>query len=146
MIAVHPWLGGKRKYGKYITSEIQKLNYKRYFEPFFGSGAVFFQLNIHDKQCYLSDISNHVIDFWHYIQNTHNIPQIVQRLVDLQQQNNPEFYKQTQREYNNDHDPLKFLYITRQSYGGFLKQQKNKMKISSAINPCYKNKKVIVKK
>jgi DNA adenine methylase len=143
MISVYPWLGGKHRYIKTFQTIIQNLQFNRYIEPFFGSGAVFFSLEILNKPCILSDRNLHIVDFWTYAQNVQNPQEIIDGLVQRQSVNSPDTFKQVIKQYNTSHNPLDFLYITRNSFGGFLKQQKNARMISAAINPCCKTKLVV---
>ncbi len=59
------WPGGK-------SGEIDKINhlfpdYKRYIEPFFGGGAVFFYLN--PKKAGINDLSSSLMDYYRLIKN-----------------------------------------------------------------------------
>ena len=143
MISIYPWLGGKHRYVKTFQSVTNGIVFNRYIEPFFGSGAVFFGLGVLNKPCILSDRNLHVIDFWTYAQNIQNPNEIIDGLVQRQLKNSHDVFKQTIKEYNIKHNPIDFLYLTRNSFGGFLKQQKNARMISAAINPCCKTKTIV---
>ena len=58
------WAGGKRWLVKKYPHVFCR-KYKRYFEPFLGSGAVYFHLN--PKRAVLSDINNELIDTYQSI-------------------------------------------------------------------------------
>lgn len=63
------WAGGKRQ----LLFEIQKnmpKSYNRYFEPFIGGGAVFFETQ--PKNAYISDINEELVNLYSVIQNTPN--------------------------------------------------------------------------
>ena len=60
-VSVRPllkWTGGKRALAPEIAPLLE--GYGRYFEPFFGGGAVFFQL--HPKKAVLSDLNSELIN------------------------------------------------------------------------------------
>jgi len=59
------WAGGKSSEIKHIEKRIPK--YERYFEPFVGGGAVYFDLE--PEKAYINDITTEIIDFYKYIQN-----------------------------------------------------------------------------
>ncbi|MCB2180206.1 DNA adenine methylase [bacterium] len=58
------WPGGKSREYKLIKEIIPK--YERYFEPFFGGGAVFFKET--PSQAFVNDISSDLIDFYLLVQ------------------------------------------------------------------------------
>jgi len=59
------WAGGKRALAAEITPLLQ--GYRRYFEPFFGGGAVFFELN--PKSAVLSDLNPELINCYKVTQS-----------------------------------------------------------------------------
>lgn len=59
------WAGGKSREIKHIEKIIPPFD--RYFEPFFGGGAVYFALEPH--RAYINDVTSELIDFYRYIQN-----------------------------------------------------------------------------
>ncbi|MDD3150609.1 MAG: DNA adenine methylase [Candidatus Gastranaerophilales bacterium] len=68
-LPVIKWAGGKRQ----LLFEIQKnmpKSYKRYFEPFIGGGAVFFETQ--PKNAYISDINEELVNLYSVIQNNPN--------------------------------------------------------------------------
>jgi len=59
------WPGGKSREFQYIKDMIPP--FKRYIEPFFGGGAVFF--NLKPNKAVINDICEELIDFYHFIKN-----------------------------------------------------------------------------
>lgn len=59
------WAGGKSSEIKYIEGIIPKFN--RYVEPFFGGGAMFFDLE--PKEAIINDISEELIAFYKFLKN-----------------------------------------------------------------------------
>jgi DNA adenine methylase len=64
------WVGGKRRFiKKYLLNEIQsfdKINNK-YYEPFLGSGALFFELE--PKKAVINDLNENLINFYRWVRD-----------------------------------------------------------------------------
>lgn len=67
MMPLIKWAGGKSGEIKNIEKMIPE-KYERYFEPFFGGGALFFDLEPRDG--YINDITRELITFYKFIQNS----------------------------------------------------------------------------
>ncbi|WP_135553709.1 DNA adenine methylase [Paenibacillus cymbidii] len=64
MTAIEPfirWAGGKTWIVKSLVQIIGNLQYRKYYEPFLGGGAIFFAMD-HSHNCYLSDLNNELIE------------------------------------------------------------------------------------
>lgn len=61
------WAGGKRRLLKHLTPLIPP-DYGRYFEPFFGGGALFFATQ--PKNAILSDTNQELIECYQYVKNS----------------------------------------------------------------------------
>jgi len=91
-ISVYPfvkWAGGKRQ----LLSEFKKYfpaidSYDRYFEPFLGGGAVFFDLQ--PDRAVLMDINEELINAYKVIQN--NIEGLIQELKKHKERNSKEYF------------------------------------------------------
>jgi len=59
------WAGGKSNELKYVIKIIPQFN--RYIEPFFGGGALFF--NLEPKKAVINDISNELMTFYKLLKN-----------------------------------------------------------------------------
>jgi len=59
------WAGGKSREIKYVEKIIP--NFNRYVEPFFGGGALFF--NLEPKKAVINDISGELITFYRLLKN-----------------------------------------------------------------------------
>jgi DNA adenine methylase len=66
MIPILKWIGGKRRFTKFIVDEID-FEYKTYIEPFFGSGALFFELT--PKKSLIGDLNKDLADFYLYLRD-----------------------------------------------------------------------------
>lgn len=60
------WAGGKRQHLDAIRSRIPR-GYNRYFEPFFGGGAVFFSLE--PQNGYINDVNSRLMNFYEKVRS-----------------------------------------------------------------------------
>ncbi len=60
------WVGGKRQLMFELLKNMPK-SYNRYFEPFIGGGALFFELQ--PEQAYISDMNEELINLYSVVQN-----------------------------------------------------------------------------
>jgi DNA adenine methylase len=72
------WPGGKSKEFEYIKELIPP--FERYIEPFFGGGAVFFQLQ--PKKAIINDICEELIDFYKFLKDEENKNEFKKALLD----------------------------------------------------------------
>ena len=63
------WPGGKSREFEYIKDIIPP--HERYVEPFFGGGAVFFQL--HPKKAIINDVCEELVNFYKFIKGQENL-------------------------------------------------------------------------
>lgn len=105
------WVGGKRQIIPQIKKYIPE-NYNRYFEPFVGGGALFFDLE--PKTAYINDINKILVSAYRNIKN--HSDEIIKKLEDLQKI----FY-----EKNNEERKIYFYEIrdifNNMDYDSFLK-------------------------
>jgi len=78
------WAGGKRQLIEYLLQNMPK-KYNRYFEPFIGGGALFF--NIMPKNAYISDINPELINVYEVVRD--NVEELI---IDLKKHINDENY------------------------------------------------------
>lgn len=109
------WVGGKR----WLTSSQKSLfpkSFGHYFEPFLGSGAVFFSLN--PSQATLSDVNKELIDCYSQIQT--NWAGVLSALVRHHELHSKEYYYQV-RALKLEDPALKaarFIYLNRTCWNG----------------------------
>jgi DNA adenine methylase len=70
------WAGGKRWLVSYRPDLFASLKFERYFEPFLGSGAVYF--HVEPEKAFLSDINRELIDTYIAIRDA---PEVVESLL-----------------------------------------------------------------
>jgi len=127
------WAGGKRAMlGQIMARLPTKSHFNRYFEPFFGGGAVFFALQ--PSNGYINDINPRLINF--YKQVKWNPEQIISKNKEFDREykkqlddDNDEYYYQKRDEFNalrddpdNCEDPILeaslFLFLNRTCFNG----------------------------
>ena len=84
----HPfvkWAGGKGQLMPQIIRLIPA-RFARYFEPFLGGGAVFFQIASSDRNAILSDINTELINAYKVIKN--HVEELIPALIYHQNQYN----------------------------------------------------------
>jgi len=95
------WVGGKRQ----VIPQIKKYipgNYCRYFEPFVGGGALFF--NLKTKKAYLNDINKILISAYKNIKN--HPYEIIDKLDELQKV----FYKKNHEERKKYYYKIRYAF------------------------------------
>ncbi|MBA7559618.1 hypothetical protein ES708_01233 [subsurface metagenome] len=145
------WVGGKKQIIPQIKQYIPD-NYYKYFEPFVGGGALFFDLE--PKNAYLNDINKILILAYRNIKN--HPREIIKKLEDLQkifyEKNNEErktyFYKTRDAFNNTKYDSfLKTSYIiflNKTCYNGMYREN-SKGKFNVPFGK-YKNPKILDEK
>ena len=59
------WAGGKERELKFILPKIPSF-IDNYYEPFFGGGAVYFNLDTVNNRCYVNDASDELMNFYQF--------------------------------------------------------------------------------
>ncbi len=113
------WIGNKQRFATLIANEFPA-SYGKYYEPFLGSGAVLGAMSPHEGV--VGDILKPLIELW--------------QLLQIDPQKMYDFYKKTWEEYvvdpkkvyyavlasyNQNPNPLDFLFISRTCYGGVVR-------------------------
>lgn len=127
------WAGGKRGLLSQLLPLFPK-EFKNYFEPFVGGGAVFFELYsqglLDDKEVYLSDINSELINTYEAIKNK---PQELIKLLKEYKKNNSSdfFYELRTLDRNDDFSKLddvlragRFIYLNKTCFNGLYRVNK----------------------
>ena len=105
------WAGGKRKLAPVISNivKIDVPNLETYIEPFFGGGAVYFDLynNQLFNKSYVNDIIPQLVSFYKTISKIENIQEFHKRITNL---------LFTFNSFNSKEERQKFFYDTRDSF------------------------------
>ena len=144
------WVGGKRQ----IIPQIKKYmpeNYNRYFEPFVGGGALFFDLE--PKKAYINDINKILVSAYKNIKN--HPYEIIKKLEDLQkifyEKNNEErkiYFYEIRDAFNNTEYNLflktsYMIFLNKTCYNGMYREN-SKGKFNVPFGR-YKNPKILDK-
>lgn len=107
------WPGGKRALAARITSFAPSV-YGRYFEPFFGGGAIFFSLR--PKNAIIADFNNDLINCYKHIKHS---PEALLRILKKYQNTEAFYYKLRSTNPRTDlTKAARFLYLMRLSFNG----------------------------
>ena len=113
------WAGGKRQLIADLKNNLPK-KFNRYFEPFIGGGALFF--NIQPKNAYISDINPELINLYQVIKN--NAYELIE---DLKQHKNTEEYfyeirnidrNSKYKKWSDIQKASRFIYMNRTCFNG----------------------------
>jgi DNA adenine methylase len=108
------WAGGKTWFIKYLK-DFMPQNFKDYHEPFLGSGAVFFNLQI-DGKVYLSDLNAELIKT--YVQVRDNVDLVVKTLKKFKN-TKEQYYEIRDKTYSDEYKKAaKFIYLNKTSFNG----------------------------
>ena len=126
------YIGSKARFAAHICSQFPD-NYKTYFEPFLGSGAVLGCLAPH--RAIACDVIEPLVDLWKLVQSK------PQELVDSYTENYIKFqvdrhetYEEVKARFNQSPNPHDFLFISRTCYGGVIRFRKDGY-LSTPIGP-----------
>lgn len=117
------WPGGKRWLARYIAPIVRNLDVKTYFEPFLGSGALFFEVAPH--QAVLSDLNGDLITCFKSVKDDalrlelglKKLPCVKSAYIKVRD-------AKPRSELNK---AVRFLYLNRTCYGGIYRVNKSGM-------------------
>ena len=113
------WVGGKRQLMFELLKNMPE-NYNRYFEPFIGGGALFFELQ--PDNAYISDMNEELINLYQVVRDN-----VYELIADLQKHDiSKEYFMEIRNidrteEYRNWSDIQKasrFIYLNRTCFNG----------------------------
>ena len=97
-----------------------------WIEPFMGSGVVGF--NIEPHQAIFADTNPHIIEFYNQIKSGVITPYVVRDFLEregkLLEQGDDEYYYMVRTRFNNEHNPLDFLFLNRACFNGMIRFNK----------------------
>lgn len=98
-----------------------------WIEPFMGSGVVGF--NIEPHHAIFADTNPHIIEFYNQIKSGVITSYIVREFLEqegkLLEQGDAEYYYTVRTRFNNDHNPLDFLFLNRACFNGMIRFNKD---------------------
>lgn len=135
------WTGGKRRLLKEIKKYIPE-DYNDYYEPFFGGGALFFDLELKNRKIVINDINKDLINF--YIQVRDNPTEVINGFNEvLPTLVKKEKYEEIRKHFN---DKIKneeydielaclFLLLNVSAFNGLYRKNKNNEFNTPYANP-----------
>ncbi len=120
------WVGGKRQLLPYILKYIPQ-NYNSYFEPFFGGGAVFFELS--PQKAIINDVNSELINTYEVVKN--NVDELIYHLK--LHINDKEYYYNIRNfdrkenffsNYSKVERASRFIYLNRTCFNGVYRVNK----------------------
>lgn len=98
-----------------------------WIEPFMGSGVVGF--NIEPHRALFADTNPHIIEFYNQIKsgqiNSYKVRLFLEQEGKLLEQGDDEYYYAVRRRFNNEHNPLDFLFLNRSCFNGMIRFNKD---------------------
>ncbi|MBV7270536.1 DNA adenine methylase [Winogradskyella luteola] len=118
--------GIKTKLVNWISSNVEKIEFDRWVEPFMGTGVVAF--NIRPKKALLCDSNPHLISFYKAVQNKEITSSIVRNFLNEEGQKlletEGEYYYTVRNRFNERGNPLDFLFLSRSCFNGMMRFNK----------------------
>lgn len=115
--------GIKTKLVPFIKQNIHRDLDGRWIEPFVGTGVVVF--NIAPKKAILTDKNQYIISLYRGIQNGSINSKIVREFLEFHGRNleiqGVEYYKEMRDQFNQNGDPLYFLFLNRSDFNGMIR-------------------------
>jgi len=109
--------------------EIAGLDFVRWIEPFMGSGVVGF--NMHPSAALFADSNPHIIAFYQAIKAGKITPSLVREylareghLLRLAEDNGYAHYRRVRDRFNENANPLDFLFLSRAGFNGMMRFSK----------------------
>lgn len=119
VLPIVKWVGGKRQLLEEINSLIPS-SFGTYFEPFFGGGAVLFDLQ--PKRAVINDINKELINTYNVVKN--NVSELIEEL-EKHENNADYFYKLRDidrqdlfKQYTDIQRASRFIYLNKTCYNG----------------------------
>jgi DNA adenine methylase len=114
------WAGGKSRITKLLANYVPE-NYNRYWEPFLGSGALYFYLC--PSKAYLSDSNGALVDCY---KNVRDYPEKISiKLRKYRNETSEDYYYDVRDLYNKSRPSIeqsaRFIYINKSNFNGIFR-------------------------
>jgi len=108
------WAGGKRRLINHIIPIMKQYKFNRYFEPFFGGGALFFATQ--PEQSVLSDTNEELINCYLFVRD---YPELVIEQLKTMKNTEKDYYRiRSQQPTDNLARAARVIYLTTLSFNG----------------------------
>ena len=119
--------GIKTKLVPMIKAETLLSEKSMWIEPFMGSGVVGF--NVAPQNAIFADINPHIIDFYNQIKEgtitALRVREFLEREGERLSESAGAYYYEVRERFNQDHDPLDFLFLNRSCFNGVIRFNKS---------------------
>jgi DNA adenine methylase len=119
------WVGGKRSIINDLLSRVPD-KFNRYFEPFIGGGAMFWNIP-RIKKTYISDINFHLIVTYRMVRD--NVESLISRLECHKRCHTQKYYMEARNKLSESEDHLEiaslFIYLNKTCYNGLYRVNKS---------------------
>ena len=117
------WVGNKQRFASEITRYFPT-DYKRYFEPFLGSGAVL--ATVAPRDGLGSDTFRPLMEIWSTLKRNPNqlVEWYSERRERVKKEGKERVYESVKASYNNKPNGPDFLFLCRACYGGIVRFRK----------------------
>lgn len=119
--------GIKTKLVPWIKRNVELTDVDLWVEPFLGSGVVGF--NVAPKNAIFADINPHVINFYNHLKEKKITARIVKQFLIEEgsklSDKGQEYYNQVRNRFNDEQNPLDFLFLNRSCFNGMIRFNKN---------------------
>jgi DNA adenine methylase len=114
------WAGGKSRITKLLAEYVPE-KYNRYWEPFLGSGALYFYLR--PEKAYLSDSNNALVDCYKHVREYPE--KISKKLQDYKKRTSEDYYYEVRDLYNKSRPSVeqsaRFIYLNKSNFNGIFR-------------------------
>ncbi|HEY9669397.1 MAG TPA: DNA adenine methylase [Coleofasciculaceae cyanobacterium] len=113
------WAGGKTKLIQQYLPYFPK-DFKTYYEPFLGGGAVFFYLN--PPEAVLTDINPELVNAYHCVRD--NVEELIALLEAHQQKHSPDYYYKVRQCKSLTHlkQAARLIYLNKTCFNGLYRE------------------------
>jgi DNA adenine methylase len=113
------WAGGKRWLSAELAPILKaRLGQGRYFEPFLGSGAMFF--TVAPQKAFLSDLNNNLITTFQCVAYKHD--EVISRLSRLSPDKDTYYHIRNSTPDNEIDKAVRLIYLNRNCWGGLYRE------------------------
>jgi DNA adenine methylase len=117
------WVGNKYRHAETIVSHFPA-NFRRYFEPFVGTGAILGTLN--PRAAIVGDTLTPLVDLWHLVQNDpERVSRYYKLIIEKYEEDREGIYNGVLNQFNENPNGLDLLILSRTCYGGVLRFRKD---------------------
>ena len=115
--------GIKTKLVPFIIDNVKRNSSGRWIEPFVGTGVVAF--NVLPDRALLNDKNKYIISFYKKLQNkeitSYSVREFLEYHGSMLEQKGGEYYLEMREKFNNNGDPLYFLFLNRSAFNGMIR-------------------------